>query len=470
MRFRIGNFEFGTTNEKGSGTVPLSHGQIRDQWNDPTLKSFDTYLPTKYNLPLYDVIRESIPLIDVAIIKLVRLIGDFDFETFGNDSLRRKLEAFREKVKINYYQTGLDDYIYQVSDAAFAYGFSVGELVPNSIITNVERLKIGDSKTFKFKKDGNRLVLVQAVSGGFQEVPMRDNIFLLSFDNRNGHPQGVSLIASLPWVAQVLLRIEKSLENLYWRMGDPTFVSLVSGGDKSNYKQVKEAIDGLIEQFNAAFQARRQGKTMDIHGGAPNGGKVDIKSLGADFNWPDVDKHTRLLIEQIISKTNLPPFSFGLNWSTTERMSKDQNDMLIMDTNARRRQLEPHIIEIIDSFLILTGDAGARWKLRWKPVNMLDVMENSRARYFEAFAMEKEIDNYLALISNGWATEEEINERVRSDFRYRKEMHQHFGGHSKKDAQKYLALKKKQYAKRTTLNSIVFQELLKDEGIEFGRR
>lgn len=468
MYLKLGPLEVGTNPQlKSSGTVPLSSGQIRDSWDDPLLKAINGYVPTKYNLKLYDVIREALPIIDVAIIKLVRLIGDFEFETYGNMALKRKLEQFREKVKVNDFATGMDDYIYQCAESAFGYGFAVSELVPNRILTDVERLKIGDSKTFLFKKINGLLSLVQKIESGFKEVPMRDNIFYLAFDTRNGHPQGISMVHQMVYTSQIMLRIEKAIENLYWRLGDPTFVALISGGKQTTPDQIKKAVGDIIEQFSAAMTARRSGQIKDIFGGAPHGGNVSITSLGSDFKWPEADKHTKLLLEQIIAKTDLLPFMLGLSWSTTERMSKDQNDMIVSATQSRRRQIKPHIKEIIDTFLILTGDAGAKWDLVWKPVNLLDVMESSRARYFEAFAMEKETQNYLSLIENGWISEEEVQERVRSDFRYRKDMQRVTGGTGKVEAQQYLQFKRNQYGRQAALNAVIFDELMKEMNIDF---
>ena len=37
----------------------------------------------------------------------------------------------------------------------------------------------------------------------------------------------------------------------------------------------------------------------------------------------------RQILEQLVAKTGLPPFLLGLNWSTTERMSTQQADILM---------------------------------------------------------------------------------------------------------------------------------------------
>lgn len=456
MHIKIGSFEFRSGSDvKGSGSETITTGQIRDSWNDPVLKQLNTYVVNRSNFRLFDVLREAVPFIDIAIIKLVRLLGDFEYETYGDVALKRKLESFRTGVKCNYFGVGLDDFIYQMSDAALHYGYGVGESVVNRTVTDLERLIVGDSRTFRFKKENNKLNLVQQIDGGFKEVKLKDNIYYLAFDLRNGHPQGVSMIYSLVYSSQVFLRIEKAIENLYWRMGDPTAVALVSGGDKTNAEHIKTAVNNLKDQVATAMQARRDGKVQDIFGGAPHGGKVEIKSLFSDFQWPDMAPTARIMVEQIIAKTDLPPFMLGLSWSTTERMSKDQNDMIVASTKYRRQQLDPGLYEIHDKFLILTGDAGKRYKLRWKPVNLLDIMETARARYFEAFAQEKEIANYLMLIDNGWVDEDEITERVREDMRYRKSIKKISGGNGKGDAKAYLQFMKKKYSRRIALQNLI---------------
>jgi len=422
--------------------------QIRDGFGSPMLDKFGGYVPNTFNLELYEVIRECIPFLDVAIIKLVRLIGDFEFETFGDKKLLEKLNNFRRTVPVNYLGVGLDDFLYQMSDAAFTFGFGVGEIVPTRSLREVERLKTSNSKYFKFKKKDNRLVLTQIFGVKEVEIEFNDNIFYLAFDCRNGHPQGYSLMYSLPFVSDIFARIEKSIENVWWRAGDPTFTTLVEGGDRTTSDQIKIAVDDLKDQMTNAMRARREGKVWDIYAGVPMGGKVLIDILGKDFKFPDLQQSARLMLEQIVGKTGLPPFMMGLSWSTTERMSKDQNDMIVADTQYRRQQLDPIMDEVIDQYLTLTGDAGKRWEKRWAPVNLLDVMESGRARYYEAFAAEKEIQNNLMLLDLGYITEEEFRENVHLNKGIQRFIWQKLGGNGKEETKKFIEIESRKYAKQ----------------------
>lgn len=57
-------------------------------------------------------------------------------------------------------------------------------------------------------------------------------------------------------------------------------------------------------------------------------GDVDIKVIGADNQILDSEVPVRQILEQLIARTGIPPFLLGLNWSTTERMSAQQADLM----------------------------------------------------------------------------------------------------------------------------------------------
>ncbi len=65
-------------------------------------------------------------------------------------------------------------------------------------------------------------------------------------------------------------------------------------------------------------------------------GNVDIKVIGADNQVLDSEVPVRQILEQLIARTGIPPFMLGLNWSSTERMSSQQADMLTTEMDAIR--------------------------------------------------------------------------------------------------------------------------------------
>ena len=60
-------------------------------------------------------------------------------------------------------------------------------------------------------------------------------------------------------------------------------------------------------------------------------------------------------VDEIIAKLGVPPFLLGLHWSTTERMSKQQADLLTSELERYRSLLTPVLRRILDTHLRLWG-------------------------------------------------------------------------------------------------------------------
>ena len=100
----------------------------------------------------------------------------------------------------------------------------------------------------------------------------------------------------------------------------------------------------------------------------------------------------RQLIEQMISKLSVPPFLLGLNWSSTERMSTQQCDILTSELEYYRRILTPVILKIANTYLRSIG-ADCEADVEWSAINLLDETELAKARLYNAQAKQIEIQN-----------------------------------------------------------------------------
>ena len=112
-------------------------------------------------------------------------------------------------------------------------------------------------------------------------------------------------------------------------------------------------------------------------------GDVSIKAIGADNQVLDSEVPVRQILEQIIAKLGVPPFLLGLNWSTTERMSYQQADILSSEIDYYRKELEPVIRRICDLFLRLHG-YESDFEIKWNDVTLQDITEVAQSRYYDA--------------------------------------------------------------------------------------
>ena len=122
-------------------------------------------------------------------------------------------------------------------------------------------------------------------------------------------------------------------------------------------------------------------------------GDVSIRAIGADNQILDSQVPVRQMLEQIVAKLGVPPFLLGLSWSSTERMSSQQADMLTSELDAYRRVLTPVVRKICDTWLALEGyEPGCQ--VEWEEITMQDEVDHANARYLTARArkLEQELE------------------------------------------------------------------------------
>lgn len=122
-------------------------------------------------------------------------------------------------------------------------------------------------------------------------------------------------------------------------------------------------------------------------------GDVDIKVIGADNQILDSEVPVRQILEELIAKTGIPPFMLGLQWSSTERMSSQQADMLTSEITALRRTLTPAVERMCRLWLRMHGYVCA-FNINWDEINLQDEVEEAKAALYleQARKLKREND------------------------------------------------------------------------------
>jgi len=118
-------------------------------------------------------------------------------------------------------------------------------------------------------------------------------------------------------------------------------------------------VDGAYAREIAQQMASQWADTMRESGQVKDFvavGDVDIKVIGADNQALDTQVPVRQMLEQIVAKLGLPPFILGLSWSTTERMSQQQSEILASELESYRALLTPVILRICRYHLEQTAE------------------------------------------------------------------------------------------------------------------
>ena len=188
---------------------------------------------------------------------------------------------------------------------------------------------------------------------------------------------GTSLLKGLPFVSDILLKIYNTLGVNWERVGNVRYcVTYKPQNDALDKAYAKERAEQIAEQWSAAMQGCTPKDFVAV-------GDVCVRAIGADSQIPDSEVPVRQLLEQIVAKLGIPPFLLGLSWSSTERMSAQQADILTSEIDYYRRLLDPTLRTIFRTFLRLEG-FGDDIEIEWEALTLQDITALSRAAYYDA--------------------------------------------------------------------------------------
>lgn len=372
-------------NRRERGTAAAA-AQLRDGGRHPFVQ-LDGYTPLGAGeAALYRAVREAVPVVDAAIGKLVRLCGGLRVEC-RDERAREGLERFIRTVNVGRGQRGLQAFLDQYLDSMFVCGRAVGEIVPTADGRDIAAVLCGDVGRIEIREGDSPLdfALCARDSGGrVRELPRQELLLFTPYQPETGSPYGVSMLRSMPFLAEILVKIFQAVGKNWERTGNVRFAVTCGGGDAA---AAQERCAQVAREWSAAMQAGRDGAVRDF----VCAGDVGIRTIGADNQILDSEVPVRQILEQLVAKTGIPPFLLGLSWSSTERMSAQQADIMTSEIAAIRRSLEPVAERVCEWWLRLKG-YDDRVKVDWLDVNLQDEESEARAALYraQARAMEEE--------------------------------------------------------------------------------
>ncbi len=336
---------------------------------------------------LYKTLRESVPIIDAAVCKLVRLTGSFKICCEDKEA-ENNINDFLRNIRVNSCGVGIENFLGIYLEQLLTYGTAVGEIVPDRSGKNIAALYNASLDDVELSAEDNPLeLIVYSYSQGGERIPVKYPALVMcsTIMNEPGEIYGTSILKGLPFVGDILLKIFQATETNWDRIGNVRFaVSYKPGeGDRSFSK---ERARQIASEWSKAMQSSEPRDFVSV-------GDVSIKVIGADNQIPDSQVPVRQLLEQIVAKLSIPPFLLGLSWSSTERMSSQQADILTSELEYYRKCLDGCIRRICDIYFKLGGEI-CDYEIVWNNINLQDEVELARAKLLNAQAasLEKSID------------------------------------------------------------------------------
>ena len=331
-------------------------------------------------LSLYKSLRENVPVIDAALGKLVRLIGDFELR--GSDEYATAaLNCFADRVKAGASGVGLRQFIYSYFDQLLTYGIAVGEAVPSASGRGVYALYNAPLDAVELRMGGNPLdvrILSKGI-GGEREIAHPELVTFTLLNPEPGTLRGNSVLSGLPFVSELLMKIFESVGQNFERAGNVRFAVTYNPPSGSAAVNSRQRVEEISREWTKAM--RGSDRVCDFI----SVGDVSVKAIGADNQILDCDLPIRHILEQIVAKLSIPPFLLGFSWSTTERMSAQQADILTSELEYYRSLLTPVIIWACETQMRYLG-LDPEVRVEWNNINLQDETELASARLNNARA------------------------------------------------------------------------------------
>lgn len=379
-----------------------------------------TFVPQLVNPYFYEALRRSMPLIDGGINTMIELDGLVRF--VGKDQgLVDELTAGMAEIKVDDCETGLQSFYEITGSELYEQGFAMAERVMDARGRALVALRTADSKGMLARRNENGGVdwfyrppayeiAVRKNGTDYTEVVLRNNIVNVtpgymnqlnyaqldpltlvysSHRPESNGPYGVSVMRSIEFVAQNLLRIQNATGRVWDRFGDPAFRMTYQTKNRSlKGADLDKRRDQLAADLAAVLAAKRNGNSADLVNAIGADDTIALEIIGASGQVLQLDMPAKHMSEQILAKFPVPGWMLGLSDGSNNRMGDQQSEMVLMSSKVRFERRKPALNAIVASWL---RGQGATWKPGdWEIVqelpNLKDVMKQAQARFLNAQA------------------------------------------------------------------------------------
>lgn len=309
----------------------------------------------------------------------------------NNPQAQTALQAFLRSVPIGHGQFGINAFLDIYLDSLLTCGQAIAEILPTADYQDIAALLCGRVDQIQIQETNSPLSFT--ICGPDEQnhivpLPCQDLLLFTPLNPETDSPYGVSILRSLPFLTNILLKIYHTIGVNWERCGNIRFAVTCKNTESGQALQQSRT---LANEWSRAMQETKNGSIRDFIAV----GDVDIRVIGDDAPILDSQVPVRQILEQIVSKTGIPPFLLGLTWSSTERMSTQQADLLTTEITAIRRTLSPALERVCRLWLQMHG-FGCPFEILWDDINLQDQVEEARAALYREQARKLQIENDAA--------------------------------------------------------------------------
>lgn len=379
-----------------------------------------TFVPQLVNPYFYEALRRAMPLIDGGINMMVLLDGIVRIAG-KNQALVNEISAAMTEIRVDDCETGLQSFYEITGTELYEQGFAMAERVFDARGRALVALRTADSKGMLARRNEDGTIewyyrppayelAVRRNGTDYTEVVLRNNIVNVtpgyinqlnymaldprtllysSYRPESNGPYGVSIMRSIEFVSQILMRIQNATGHVWDRFGDPSF-HLTYATKNRNLKgpDLDKRRDQLAGDLANVLAAKRSGNSADLVNAIGADDTITLNVIGANGAVVNLDIPAKHMSEQILAKIPVPGWMLGLTDGSNNRMGDQQSEMVLMSSKVRFERRLPMLNSIVQSWLRGQGIAWkpGDWEIVQELPNLRDVMKQAQARFLNAQA------------------------------------------------------------------------------------
>lgn len=339
-----------------------------------------SYMPLNGKSRVYAQVRQAVPIIDAAVNKIIRLTDGFRFET-GDEMLDIRMNDYFDSINVGGNQRGISAFISNYLSQLLTFGTAVGEVVLSN--NGIYALYNSDLADLELKRAANG---IDVEFYNYNEKIPNPSLVLYSVLNpKPGDLCGTSILEGLPFISDILMKIYHTVGENWEHAGNVRYAVICKPSADADGTDAQSRANTIAQAWKDAMDSKSVKDFVAV-------GDVSVQVIGADNVCLNSEIPVRQMLEQIVAKLGLPPFMLGINWSSTERMSTQQADILTTELKAYRRVLTPVISKIGNMYLALAGE-NCRAEVVWEDITLQDECDGAKAKLYNAQAekIEREI-------------------------------------------------------------------------------
>ena len=231
--------------------------QVRERGGHP-FAALRGYMPLGgADAALYRSVREAVPIVDAAIGKLVRLSGGFRV-LCEDERAQEELGEFLRTVNVGHAQVGFNAFLDKYLDSLLTNGRAVGEIVPDAEGREIAAVRCHRVEQLALREGETALDVRFCgydAAGRLRELPRQELVLFTPLLPESENPYGVSLLRSMPFMAELLSRIYYAVGQNWERCGNVRFAVVYKPqGEEPDGALARERAELLAQEWSGAMQ------------------------------------------------------------------------------------------------------------------------------------------------------------------------------------------------------------------------